>query len=102
VLRDGSGEGDMLSGLGDDLYRVYSRDKVTVEVADGGSADRVAAGGDCALGAGVHVEKQRPMASSGLATIDLTGNEFNQTIWGNYGSRRRPGAMIVADWLSLL
>jgi len=92
LLRDSGGEGNDLRGLdGNDLYQVYSSDTKIVEGSGGGTADRVMAGVDYALGAGVRVEILSTNGSKGLSAINLTGNEFSQTIWGNSGDNRIDG-----------
>jgi Ca2+-binding RTX toxin-like protein len=91
VLRDGSSAGDLLKGLGgNDTYQVYSADTVIVDAA-GGGADRVMAGVDYTLGAGVYAELLTTNGSTGKSAISLTGNELSQTIWGNYGDNRLEG-----------
>jgi len=91
VLRDSGGAGDDLRGLGgDDLYQVYSS-KTVISEAAGGGEDRVMAGVDYALGAAARVEILTTNGSKALSAIDLTGNDFSQTIWGNYGDNRIDG-----------
>lgn len=87
VLRDGGGAVDTLRGLaGNDIYQVYASGTTVIEGADGGTADRVMAGVDYALGSGVQVEFLTTNGASGTQGIDLAGNEFGQQIVGNAGS----------------
>jgi Ca2+-binding RTX toxin-like protein len=86
VLHSGGGAADLMRGLsGNDTYRVFSADDVIVETASQGTADRVIAAVDYALGKGVHVEMLTTNGSAGTTAIDLTGNEFAQEIIGNAG-----------------
>ncbi len=75
------GEADVLIGRGGaDLYRIYNSADVIVE--DGsGIGDVVQSAVDYALAAGVRVEQMRMAKEAGA--IDLSGNEFGQSIQGN-------------------
>ncbi|MDQ6438272.1 M10 family metallopeptidase C-terminal domain-containing protein [Mesorhizobium sp. LHD-90] len=88
VLHDGgAGAGDILRGLGgNDTYRVYNSGDVVIESSTQGSADKVLAAVDYALGAGVHVEFLATDSAAGTAAIDLTGNALKQDITGNAGA----------------
>jgi Ca2+-binding RTX toxin-like protein len=91
ILRDGpaGGAADVLKGLnGNDTYQIYNSATTIVESisAAGGTADRVMAGVDYKLGAGVGVEIMTTNSSTGTSGIDLTGNEVVQAITGNAGS----------------
>lgn len=88
VLSDGGkGASDTLIGLGgNDTYRIYNSGDVIVETSSHGASDRVAAAVDYKLGTGVHVEVMTTNGTSGTSGIDLTGNEFAQTITGNAGT----------------
>ena len=84
-ILDGAGGADiLLGGLGDDEYYVDSMADVVREGA-GEGADIVRSSKSYILTAGSHVE--RLTTTNGYATValNLTGNEFNQTIIGNYG-----------------
>jgi hypothetical protein len=102
VLRDGAGAADVLRGLnGNDTYLVYTSGTTIIEAASGGTADRVAAGVDYVLGAGVHVEVMTTNGSGGTASIDLTGNALKQTITGNAGANiLHDGGSGAADTMS--
>jgi serralysin len=85
------GSGDIFEGgAGNDLYRVYSADTQVVEIAGGGN-DRVASGVSYLLAAGVHVELLTTNGVIGTSNINLTGNEFSQTIIGNAGNNYLSG-----------
>ncbi|MEQ1955506.1 right-handed parallel beta-helix repeat-containing protein [Mesorhizobium yinganensis] len=87
VLRDGSSVGDLLKGLGgNDTYQVYSANTVIAEGAGNGTADRVMAGVDYKLGAGVYVEVLSTNGTAGTDRINLTGNALHQEILGNAGA----------------
>lgn len=93
VLSDGgTGKADTMAGLGgNDTYRVYNAGDVIVEGATQGTADRVAAAVDYKLGTGVLVEVMTTNGATGKSGIDLTGNEFVQSITGNAGDNRLEG-----------
>lgn len=91
ILRDGpaGGAADVLKGLnGNDTYQIYNSATTIIESTStaGGAADRVMAGVDYKLGAGVGVEIMTTNEPSGTAGIDLTGNEIAQSMTGNAGS----------------
>jgi hypothetical protein len=74
-----------LYGLaGNDFYYVhYGNDQVNEAI--GGGTDRVFASVDYALGAGQEVESLTTDNNFGTASVNLTGNEFSQAIYGNEG-----------------
>ncbi|MDQ6438121.1 calcium-binding protein [Mesorhizobium sp. LHD-90] len=83
---NGKGGADVLSGLnGDDIYYVDNTADQVVE-AIGGGTDTVTANISYVLGAGVEAELLRTTANGGTAAINLTGNEFAQTVYGNAGN----------------
>jgi len=86
-LSDGGGAGaDTLTGLaGDDTYVVGSATTQIVEVAGGGTADRVLAVASFALAADDHIEIMATASAAGVTAINLTGNALAQTITGNAG-----------------
>ncbi len=87
TLRDGAGVGDLLKGLaGNDIYQIYNKTTTIVETVAGDTADRVMSAVDYTLGAGVRVELMTTNGSAGTSGIDLTGNEFVQSITGNAGN----------------
>ncbi|MFI0848349.1 calcium-binding protein [Mesorhizobium sp. IMUNJ 23232] len=93
ILHDGGkGASDILRGLGgNDTYRIYNSGDTVVEGMSEGSADRIMAAVDYALGAGVRVETMTTNGSTGTSGIDLGGNEFAQSITGNAGANRLDG-----------
>jgi Ca2+-binding RTX toxin-like protein len=83
---DGKGGADTLKGLGgNDTYYVDNASDKVVEVVGGGK-DTVTASVSYALAAGVEVETLRITSNGGTSTINLTGNEFAQTVIGNAGA----------------
>ncbi len=88
LLNDGgAGAADTLTGLaGNDVYYVANAGTVIVEVAGGGTGDRVGASVSYVLAAGVDVEQMSTTASLGTTAINLTGNTLAQLITGNAGN----------------
>ena len=93
ILHDGGkGGADILRGMGgNDTYRIFNFADTIVEGASEGTADRVMAAVDYALAADVHVETMTTNGSTGTSGIDLSGNEFVQSITGNAGANRLDG-----------
>ncbi|MBB4154610.1 Ca2+-binding RTX toxin-like protein [Sphingomonas jinjuensis] len=82
---DGRGGHDTLIGLrGDDGYRVYGYGEAVIENAGEGS-DTVFASSNYTLNAGASVETLSPANNGVRGFINLTGNEFAQTIIGDFG-----------------
>ncbi|WP_442579021.1 calcium-binding protein [Mesorhizobium sp. ASY16-5R] len=92
-LHDGGvGGADTLAGRGgNDYYTVYNSLAVIIEGGGQGDLDRVAAGVDYTLGAGVAVESLRTTSQHATYAINLTGNEFSQQIIGSDGDNRIDG-----------
>ncbi|MFI0843357.1 beta strand repeat-containing protein [Mesorhizobium sp. IMUNJ 23232] len=92
TLHDGGvGAADSMSGLGgNDTYRVYNAGDVIFEAAGNGN-DRVATTVSYILTAGAEVETIQTSSTLGLGAINLTGNEFGQSIIGNAGNNRLEG-----------
>jgi Ca2+-binding RTX toxin-like protein len=91
ALAGGSGADKMTGGAGNDTYFVDNANDVVVEAARGG-ADQVVTSVDYTLAARVEVEVLTalydPYAGAALpgppaSPINLTGNEFGQTLQGN-------------------
>lgn len=82
VIDGGEGADTLAGGDGDDTYHVDNASDVIVETTNEGD-DAVVASADYVLAAGVEVEHLT--AATGTDPIDLTGNEFGQTITGNAG-----------------
>ena len=102
VLRDGGGAADLMRGLlGNDIYQIYSSGTMIVESSAQGTADRVMAGVDYALGSGVYVEILTTNSASSTSAIDLTGNALKQEITGNAEANvLSEGAVGAADKLT--
>ena len=80
TLSGGAGTDTTIGGDGDDYHVVDSATDVVVETSGGGD-DTVEASVSYTLAGGVEVEHL--VATDGAGPIDLTGNEFGQTITGN-------------------
>ena len=92
-LHDGGvGGGDTLQGReGNDYYTVYNSAAIIIDAKGQGDFDRVAAGVNYTLGAGVAVESLRTTSLHATYSIALTGNEFGQQIIGSDGDNRLDG-----------
>ena len=96
---DGQGGADDLMGLGgNDQYWVDNASDRVYESA-GGGFDRVFAAASYTLGAGAEVEMLTTTDNSGTAAIDLTGNGFDQAIYGNEGANVLTGGGGTDDLL---
>jgi Ca2+-binding RTX toxin-like protein len=85
-ILNGGGGADALVGYGgNDTYYVDQAGDLIVEAAGAGS-DAVYASASYALRAGVSVEWLSTAATYGNEAINLTGNEFAQSIIGNQGN----------------
>lgn len=98
-LLDGRGGADVMQGLGgDDTYIVdHVSDRVIESPADWGH-DVVMTSVSYRLAAGVAVEELRTTLDTGTDPINLTGNEFEQTLVGNAGANVLNGGG-GADWM---
>ena len=82
---DGNGGADALAGFGgDDFFIVDNASRPRVEAAGGGT-DRVLRRGSYTLGRAPRSRRCRP-SNLGTDAINLTGNEFANTIFGNAGA----------------
>ncbi len=85
LLFGGLGADRMIGGAGDDVYTVDNARDVTVE-APGGGSDKVLTSVSYALAAGQEIEGLQLLVATGRAALNLTGNEFSQTLVGNNGA----------------
>ena len=78
---------DTLIGLGgNDTYIINSATDNITEFVGGGTADRAKASVSFVLTAGDNIEVLETTNAAGVGLINLTGNEFVQTITGNAGA----------------
>jgi Ca2+-binding RTX toxin-like protein len=87
---DGGGGADVLIGLGGNDTIIVDADDLVVEQA-GGGYDNVAAKTNYVLNAGAEVEVLSTTNHGGTAAINLTGNEFGQSLIGNAGANTLNG-----------
>ncbi|MEA3013736.1 MAG: trimeric autotransporter adhesin, partial [Sphingomonadales bacterium] len=85
TLIGGGGADTLIGGLGNDFYRVEDAGDVVVEAA-GGGADSVYAVTSYALNAGAEVELLSAIDPNSGGAMDLTGNDFANTIIGTAGA----------------
>jgi Ca2+-binding RTX toxin-like protein len=76
----------LAGGLGNDIYNIRSATDNIIELAGGGTHDQAYASVSFALGSGDNIETLGIIDASGLAAINLTGNEIAQFIFGNAGA----------------
>jgi Ca2+-binding RTX toxin-like protein len=80
---DGKGGADTMVGYaGDDTYYVDNAADVVIE-ANGGGSDTVIASVSYTLGTGRYIEVLRTLGSGTSDPLNLTGNEFANTLLGN-------------------
>ncbi|QNQ10072.1 beta strand repeat-containing protein [Sphingomonas alpina] len=89
-LDGGAGADTMQGGAGNDTYYVDVAGDSVLE-AVGGGTDIVFAAKSFALGAGQEIETLATASDAGTGLIDLTGNEFANTLRGNAGANRLDG-----------
>ena len=82
-LIGGAGADSLVGGLGNDNYTVDDLDTIVENVGEG--FDSVASSQSVVLSAGAEIERVDLLGS---ASIDATGNEFSNQLWGNDGSNR--------------
>ena len=85
-LDGGAGNDEMAGGAGNDSYFVDSADDTVFENAGEGTNDIVYASADFILTAGSHVEILLAEFQSSTASINLTGNELDNIIYGSVGA----------------
>ena len=84
TLDGGSGADVLTGGIGNDTYKVDNVGDVIVEAAGEGS-DSLASAFSYVLAAGVSVETLGTTNASSTTALNLTGNEINNSIFGNAG-----------------
>src|SRR6478735_1973843 len=84
-LIGGGGADVMYGGTDSDAYYVDNAGDVVWEYAGEGTGDYVIASTSYALTAGSEIEQLQVDSSVGTAPINLTGNEFNNFIFGSSG-----------------
>jgi Ca2+-binding RTX toxin-like protein len=84
-LIGGGGADIMYGGADNDAYYVDNAGDIVWEYAGEGTGDYVIASASYALTAGSEIEQLQVDSSVGTAAINLTGNEFNNFIFGSSG-----------------
>jgi Ca2+-binding RTX toxin-like protein len=84
LLDGGAGPDTMAGGAGSDRYRVDDSADQVIE-AVGRGHDRVWTSIDYVLAAGQEMERLQANDPAGTSAIDLTGNEFGNSLLGNAG-----------------
>ncbi|WP_395612319.1 calcium-binding protein [Allosphingosinicella sp.] len=80
-LDGGAGADVMYGGAGNDIYIANAGDYIVEHSGEG--SDLVYTTTSFTLGAGQEIEILSAGDATGTAAIDLTGNELNNTLWGN-------------------
>jgi len=91
-LYGGPGTDTTKGGTGDDWHFVEESTDIVIEAVGEGALDRVFASVTYTLKPGVHVEILSTVFNAATTPIDLTGNEFNNAVYGNAGANRLSGA----------
>ena len=91
VLDGGAGADTAIGGTGDDKFYVNQADDAVIEAAGEGE-DRVLTRVSYTLAPGVSVEVLGAVNQISTAPLNLTGNEFRQSIVGNAGNNILNGA----------
>ena len=100
LLDGGAGADVMDGGAQNDTYYVDNTGDVVVEHNNAnGGADILYVSFSYTLAAGVSIELLTTSAISGTAAIDMTGNELNNTLWGNNGANTLSGGIGGQDTL---
>lgn len=85
TLDGGSAPDVLVGGLGDDFYLVDNLNDVLFD-ASGEGYDTVVASGSYILTPAAEIELLLTADSAATSTVSLTGNNFNNIIWGNAGA----------------
>jgi Ca2+-binding RTX toxin-like protein len=86
VLDGGAGVDTMTGGAGDDTYYVDNASDTVSDAAGQGAQDSVYASTSYTITAATEIEFMFTTDQNGKASINLTGNDFNQYIGGNEGA----------------
>jgi Ca2+-binding RTX toxin-like protein len=90
----------LIGGFGADTYVINSVNDNIVEEFGDGAIDRAKCSVSFTLGAGDNIEFLETTNAAGVGAINLTGNEFAQTIKGNAGANILNGGIdLVGDTL---
>ncbi|MDX2308623.1 MAG: calcium-binding protein [Hyphomicrobium sp.] len=92
VLDGGAGNDTLSGGAGNDTYVVNTAADSIIEAVGQGTLDVVRASASYTLGAGDQIERLETTNVAGTGALNITGNEFAQTIQGNAGANRLTGA----------
>lgn len=84
LLIGGSGQDNLYGETGNDTYVVDNAGDVVFERVSSGF-DKILSSVSYALAAGQEVEQLQLLLSTATQDLDLTGNEFNNTLYGNHG-----------------
>lgn len=91
----------LAGGSGNDLYVVRTTTDIIIEAAGNGTADNVQSDVSFTLAAGVSIERLETTNSFLSTAINLTGNAFQQSIFGNRGTNILNGGVDnLADTLT--
>jgi Ca2+-binding RTX toxin-like protein len=81
-----AGADTMDGGSGRDTYYVHDTGDLIIEATGGGTADQVYSSVSYQLARDAEVETMTTASAAGTAAINLVGNSFVQTIFGNAGN----------------
>lgn len=98
TLNGGAGVDRLSGGAGNDLFYVDVAGDIVNEAIGGGTADRVLAKVSYTLAADAEIETLGTVSQTGVGAVNLTGNNFAQTIIGNAGVNMLSG-LGGDDWL---
>jgi Ca2+-binding RTX toxin-like protein len=84
---------NLAGGLGNDTYIINSVTDNIIEIVGGGTDDHAKASISFTLAAGDNIEVLETTDGSGLAAINLTGNELAQAVVGNNGANILSGGI---------